>query len=113
MCSKFQYSPDLVDDPGVIIITPDRKFHAAQEIWWHGDFKGRDAFWYLLKLYEILEAARTGGKLPKLRSRDLQLQTTCWSEDLLTRMSSTVEGDILSVDWSGVAVEFHHPFYAR
>jgi hypothetical protein len=111
--SKSTYRPDRAHDSATISMTPDRKFHAAEGIWADAEFKGRDAFWHLLKLFEILEAVKMGEKLRKLRIIVLQLHTLCWGENLSTGIRSTIEGTILSVDWSGLTFEFHHPSYAR
>ncbi|KAF2798757.1 hypothetical protein K505DRAFT_414153 [Melanomma pulvis-pyrius CBS 109.77] len=109
---KPTYIRDPKHDPDIVFMTPDRKMHVVEQTWEDGGFDIRDTFEHLLKIYEILDFVTTGGKLPQLQGIDLELHTLCWAEDLLTRIRSTIKDDVIWINWSDVAIEFHHKFVA-
>lgn len=94
-------------------MTPDRKLHGVEQTLDEDDFKTQYAFWHLLKLYEILDVVAAGGQLPNLQRIDLQLHTLCWAEDYTTKITSNIKDNMIWVDWSDVAIEFHHKLYTQ
>ncbi|KAF2714311.1 hypothetical protein K504DRAFT_486258 [Pleomassaria siparia CBS 279.74] len=99
---------DPSHDLSTVFMTPDRKLHVSEKLWVGNEYDMEDMARYLLKLFEILDVAKE--RLPGLQSIDMKLHTYCWDDILSTRIRAVHKDGVLWVDWSDVAIGFHHRF---
>jgi hypothetical protein len=103
------FTSDQNLDKCAVFMTPERIAYKTVQLVDSKGFETRRIAWYLLKFYEIIDAATH--KLPRLQTIKAEHDTYSWDEPLPTRIKATKHDDsTLWVDQSDVKISFPHRF---